>query len=201
MFPIIHQSFRKVELMVSGFKFDFRFSGLIATAFCMGVSFLFLGCAVSPDISLVPASLKERQMQTRVYDMSDEISLLSAGVGVLQDMGFSIDESETSVGVVTASKVMDANYLGQVATSIGVYLLSRGKAKVKQDKKQKIRVNLVTFPYQRRKDKFSVRVTFQRVIWDTDDKISKVQNLTEPVMYQKFFASLSKSVFLEGHEI
>ena len=85
----------------------------------------FLGaCFSGPKVVLAPVSLDVRQMQTRVYEMSDELSLLSAGVAVLQDMGFAVDESETKLGIVTASKTVDANKMGQFATSMTAFLLS-----------------------------------------------------------------------------
>ena len=49
-------------------------------------------------------SLQLRQLQTRRIDGSDEKALLAACVGVLQDLGFNIDESETRLGVIVASK-------------------------------------------------------------------------------------------------
>ena len=158
-------------------------------------------CIMTPDIHLIPTSLKDRQRQVRVYDMSDEISLLSAGVAVLQDMGFAVDESETSLGVVTASKVVESGFFGQTAASIGFLVLTQGKLKGRVDKKEQVRVNLITSPYRRSEKKYSVRITFQRVVWDTEDNISRVGTLQDDQLYRKFFQALSKSVFLEGHQI
>ena len=47
----------------------------------------------------------------------------------------------------------------------------------------------------------SVRATFQRIVWNTQGRISKVEHLNEPKMYQEFFDKLSKAVFLEARGI
>jgi hypothetical protein len=47
----------------------------------------------------------------------------------------------------------------------------------------------------------AVSVTFQRTVWDTDDKISKQETLEVSEIYQDFFERLSQSVFLEGQGI
>ena len=66
-------------------------------------------CASVPQPSLLsPSSMAHRQVQTRAYETKDELALLSAGVAVLQDMGYSIDETETDLGLLTASKNIEA---------------------------------------------------------------------------------------------
>ena len=47
-------------------------------------------------------TLADRQLQTRKFDIKDEKALILAGAGVLQDMGYAIDESETFQGVLVA---------------------------------------------------------------------------------------------------
>lgn len=46
-----------------------------------------------------------------------------------------------------------------------------------------------------------VRVTFQRVVVNTQGRVTLAEALTEPDMYQEFFEKLSKSVFLEANDI
>jgi hypothetical protein len=118
---------------------------------------------------------------------------------VLQDLGFNLDESETKLGLVVASKDRDATEAGQVVGAILIAVLIG--ASVPIDKRQKIRASLVTRPIGESGDKTAVRVTFQRVVWNTAGQISKSEALTEPELYQEFFSKLSKSVFLEAHEI
>lgn len=46
-----------------------------------------------------------------------------------------------------------------------------------------------------------VRVTFQRVIFNEQGRISRAEQITDPELYQKFYEKLSQAVFLEAHEI
>lgn len=150
-------------------------------------------------LQLTQESLAQRQAQTRRFDTSDEIMLLSASAAVLQDLGFNLDESETRLGLIVASKDRDATEAGQVIGAI--FIAALFGASVPIDKTQKIRASLVTRPFGESGDKTAVRVTFQRIVWNNQGRVSKTEALTEPEIYQEFFAKLSKSVFLEAHKI
>ncbi len=69
------------------------------------------------------------------------------------------------------------------------------------DKEQRIRASLVSWPVPGAKDEYFVRVTFQRIVWNTENDISKQESLADPIIYQQFFDRLSKSVFLEAQSI
>ncbi|MCH8926584.1 MAG: hypothetical protein IH924_10715, partial [Proteobacteria bacterium] len=69
-------------------------------------------------LQLTQESLAQRQAQTRRFDTTDEAMLLSASAAVLQDLGFNLDESETKLGLVVASKNRDATEAGQVIGAI-----------------------------------------------------------------------------------
>jgi len=66
---------------------------------------------------------------------------------------------------------------------------------------EKLRASVVTRPIGERGESVAVRVTFQRIVWDNQGRITIMEGLDEPEYYQEFFAKLSKAVFLEAHEI
>lgn len=164
------------------------------------LSGILAGCASIPKdaLRLSPESLQERQLQTRRFETQNEANLLSASAALLQDLGFTIDKSETSLGVIAASKDRSAVEAGQVVAAVLVALLLG--APVPYDEKQKMRVSVVTRPLGDGKST-AVRVTFQRIVWNTAKQVSKAERLNDPEIYQEFFSKLSKAVFLEAHQL
>ncbi|MFB1035998.1 MAG: hypothetical protein QMC38_11700 [Sinobacterium sp.] len=160
-----------------------------------------VSCVTVPKdaFQLSATSLQDRQIQSRVFETKNEIELLSAGISVLQDMGYSVDETEKDAGVVTASKNVDATRGGQVAAAIFLSLLGGGNMAI--DKEQKIRVSFVTLPSNLNRGGYLARVTFQRIIWDTQGNITTAETLQDEELYGQFFDKLSKSVFLEAYKI
>jgi len=154
-------------------------------------------------LTLAPNSLAQRQEQMRRFDTKDEGKMLQACAGVLQDLGFTLDESSTNAGFVVASKDRDAIESGQVAGQMFIWALITafgGKYDPVWEKNQKIRISIITRK-STEAEGIVVRVTFQRVIWNTKNQISRVETLDDPVMYQEFFDKLSQSVFLAAHDI
>jgi hypothetical protein len=164
------------------------------------------GCAATiPKDALIPTpdTLERRQLQSRRLDGISETQLLAASAGVLQDLGFNIDESETKLGVIVASKDRSAFTASQVLAAIALGFLG---APPSVDKTQKIRVSLVTRPALAadgtpRADSQLLRITIQRVVWNTENQITRIEAIEEPAIYQAFFEKLSKSVFLEAQQI
>jgi len=170
------------------------------------VLFLFVSCATTipkEALQLSKESLKDRQLQTRRFD-TDEKTLLSASAAVLQDLGFTINESETDLGVIACSKERDATSAGQIAGAVFLALLTGAVTPV--DKQQLIRASLVTRPVHidetdKSKCQTAVRITFQRIVINTQGQITRREGINEANIYQEFFDKLSQSVFLEAHEI
>jgi len=171
---------------------------LIASVLCAVV----LGaCAqtIPPEaLQLSPDSLDRRQTQTRVFETNDEAELLSASAALLQDLGFNLDESEVELGVIVGSKDRDATEADQVAASIVMAALL-GVA-MPWDDEQKIRAAVITRKLADRNG-YAVRLTMQRIVWDTQGQVSQTEPLDDPEMYQEFFSKLSKAVFLEAQEL
>ena len=168
---------------------------LLAVIFCGGCQ------ATLPEraFKMPDSALQERQLQTRRFDDIDEETLLAASAGVLQDLGFNLDESESELGLVVASK--RKNVAPSAADRIILLLDIIADIDISVDKEQRIRASLVSWPDPNNEGSHFVRVTFQRVVWNTDDVISKREALNDPQLYQRFFEQLSKSVFLEAHSI
>ena len=118
---------------------------------------------------------------------------------MLQDLGFNLDESETDLGLIVGSKRRNATEVRQIvgAVIVAAFLGSY----ISTDDEQKIRASLVTKPSGEQGERITVRITFQRFVWDGDGELSRAEAIDDPEIYQEFFSKLSKSVFLEAHNI
>lgn len=167
---------------------------------CLALLACALGaCTSTPPtraLALQPQSLELRELQTRRFDTTDETELLSGAAGLLQDLGFILEESESSLGFILATKTRDASDGAQIAGAIVLAILFGAPADV--DSHQVIRVSVVTHPSGAGA---ALRVTFQRIVWTTSGHAASVEFISDPALYQQFFDLLSKAVFLEAHAI
>lgn len=146
------------------------------TAFC-GLLTLIVGCAPTAEQqagAFAPAAtaLESRVRQSRRFDTADQTFMLQAAVGTLQDIGFTIEETQPSHGVIVASKFVNARIRAQVT----LRLASGGSGTI-------------------------VRVTFQRITPRPGAMLAVGETLTDPELYQGFFEKLAQSAFLTAHEI
>jgi hypothetical protein len=138
------------------------------------------GCALpaSPQaqaaaLTFDAAGLAQRQAETRRFDTTDQRAMLSAAVGVMQDLGFTIEESSVAAGLLNASKVRG----GQV-----------------------IRASLVVRPSTTGPATL-VRVNFQSIGMGGALQAGRAETIGDPHIYQGFFDRLSESLFLQAHAI
>jgi hypothetical protein len=166
-------------------------------------------CAPSPGemstkaLTLSTENLAQRQSQARRFETKQLLQVQQAGLGVLQDLGFTIKETSIKSGVITGEKDRDAMETGQVASQVFFALVIAsmgGRANPTWDQTQKIRVSLITQPSADGAAS-QVRVTFQRVVWDNHANVSKIETIDDPKVYQQFFDKLSQSLFLEAQRI
>lgn len=170
------------------------------------------GCATIPTGFLKPekAVLENRALEMRQYDTKDEDKIVKSVAGLLQDLGFIMDSSETKLGFVAASKKADAKNAGQIAaatavdalaiaaSAFGAYCYSNSLSKC--DKNQLVKASVIIQP-SADGSKMVVRVTFQRMVWNMCDQVSRIETISEPKIYQTFFEGLSKAIFLEAQSI
>ncbi len=63
------------------------------------------GCAATPfDVAGTAAPLELRSMQTREYGHLDKTLTMRAVIATLQDFGFTIDQADTALGIVTGTR-------------------------------------------------------------------------------------------------
>jgi hypothetical protein len=172
---------------------------ITVTAVFVVASFL-SGCVnqmAREALTLQPEALEQRRIQTRRFETQSEHELLTASLEVLQDLGFSVDETEPDLGLIVASKNRDASSTGEM---IGAFIIgAAGDTQVSYNVEQRIRASVVTRGLG--KSGTSVRVTFQRIVWNNLGEISINESIEEPKLYQEFFAKLSNSVFLTAFDI
>jgi hypothetical protein len=179
------------------------------------------GCVAKTDpatlFQLAPESSAHKAVQTRHFE-TDETELLSASAAVLQDLGFQISESVRELGFLRAAKERSAREYGQEITrslllfisSLGLVTGSNTLILIPVDLHQQINASLVTRPLDASGTRHEVRILFYRIVWKSDGMSGNqtvppgqqyVQMIRDPVLYQQFFARLSKAVFLEAHKI
>ncbi len=156
---------------------------------------------------LTAESLQNRAMQTRLFETSHEKELLSASAAVLQDLGFQVEESVLDVGFLRATKERSAREYGQDIGRFFLFVLSLGKFIMPVDLHQKIAATLVARPIDPHGSSQEIRIMFYRVVWKGDGQADrqylppgeqKMEMIRDPVLYQQFFAKLSKATFLEA---
>ena len=155
---------------------------------------LFLtGCGGIPEdaLRLTTQSLELRQMQQKEYSSITERQALVSAANVLQDIGYIIKESEPELGFILAEKDRDATDQAQLAAAIFVAVLTGQSSAI--DKQQKIKVSVIT---RKRNNKMMIRVSFQRVVWNTHNQISRQETIKDNEVYKDFFNKLDKSIFL-----
>lgn len=160
---------------------------------------LIAGCVTTQQrdaLKLTPTSMADRQLQTRVYENISEAEILSASVAILQDLGVKITEVETNLGLIVGEKMRDATEPAQV---VGAVFLAFFGGSAPIDKRQKIKFSLVTTPAASEmvNDRWRVRLTIQRIVWNSHNQVSRIEPLNDADIFIGFFEKLDKSLFLE----
>ena len=172
-----------------------------------GVLFL-AACQPSPNeqamrLGSVPESaVSVRALETRRFDTTDERHMLAAATQTLQDLGFTVTETSSEVGLLVGTKQRDAVEAGEVAAQVALTLfvgLLGGYHDANWDKEQSISATLVVMPVGRSKQT-DVRVSFDRLVVRTNG-MKRAELIQDPEIYRVFFEKLSAAVFLEAHDL
>jgi hypothetical protein len=164
------------------------------------------GCAASiPEAALrLPEStLDVRSIQTRSLAAPSEIDILTATIAVLQDMEFNVERIEKPLGVITASKITDADSRSEKTGLFFLDLLCAvgggggcDALSTAQDD-QHITLTMVVLPSLAHSGEYTARITIQRVIYDKMDRIKVLERIDDAATYQQIFDNLQKSLFIQ----
>lgn len=128
-----------------------------------------------------------RERQTARFQVGSEERLLVEATQVLQDIGFTVEESVARYGVLAGSKERDATetgqVVGQIALSVALALLGARHNPV-YDTDQVIRATLTTRRISASESQ--LRVSFERIV-TTNQGTSRVEELIEPEFSEGFF--------------
>ncbi|MCK5122187.1 MAG: hypothetical protein KAQ91_09395 [Methylococcales bacterium] len=181
------------------------------------LAILLTSCTTMPKpesfFQLTPSSARYKALQSRIIESSKEKELLSASAAVLQDLGFQIEESVIDAGMLRAVKERSAREYSQEIGRFFVFILgifAQTAIIIPVDLHQQIAATLVMHPIENSTSRFNVRIVFYRTLWKGDGSSGNqsippgqqsMEMIYDPQIYQQFFAKLSKSVFLEIHQI
>ncbi len=139
-----------------------------------------------------------RDRQIGRFQVKSEERLLVEATQVLQDLGFTIEESTHRYGVLAGSKDRDATEAGEVAgqivLTVGLALLGVHYNPV-WDTDQVIRATLTT--QQVGIGEATLRVSFERIVTNTQG-LSRVEELSAPEFSQGFFDKVRTGLVREG---
>jgi hypothetical protein len=159
---------------------------------------VFSACETIPKdaLQMKGPTLEVRKIQSRKFESKDEKKVLMACGSLLQDLGFNITESDVNSGLVVGQKDRSAVEAGQVVAKILIAGLGGNLA---IDKNQRMKASIVTRPLDSRS--ISVRVTFQRLVWDEMNQLTRAEALNDEKQYRDFFEKLSKALFLDAQTL
>ena len=106
------------------------------------------------------AHMKLRSIQTRNFDIKDRSQAMRGVVAALQDLGFIIERANEPLGLVTAARFAEPDYLNVATVTVTI--------RPQEDGQKMVRMNA----------------------------IYNHKPIEDPKIYQNFFASLERSLFI-----
>ncbi len=172
-------------------------------AWILLVSLMFQGCAMQWGAEIQGSSssqilmsedsqVKLRSIQSRVFDTTDRTKILRAAVATMQDLFFDIDVLDEELGIISGKKWF--NHDSPWADHPTYYLYETDKLLI-------FNTNFRSWgPFNYRKDLTRMTITVRpkektRLLVRASVQYN-IRAVEDPEMYQKFFKTLSQSLFL-----
>ena len=170
------------------------------------VSLMFQGCAMqwgaeiqwssrSQILMSESSQVKLRSIQTRVFDTTDRAKILRVAIATMQDLFFDIDVVDEELGIVSGKKWFNQD--SSWADHPTYYLYETDELLI-------FNTNFLSWgPFNYRRDLTRMTVTVRPKEKTRSLVRASVQYniraVEDPVMYQKFFKTLSQSMFLAAN--
>lgn len=170
--------------------------------------------------------LEIREYQTRTYDNQDTKSVMKAVINTLQDEGFTISNSDTNLGFLTAKKefqlkktskglvtIYSIGFVGGVADAIftfGIlsYVPVYYAGLIAMEIRPKHFIINCTANVSEFGSQSKIRITFtQKMFGKRDGQVAgkktriKTEHIKDRKFYQNFFTKIDKSLFIEKEKI
>ncbi|MDO9708517.1 hypothetical protein [Paracraurococcus lichenis] len=150
------------------------------------------------QIGAPPPNAAEIRAAQTTQVTAPEQPLLVEATQVLQDLGFTVEESAPQIGVLAGSKDRDATEAGQVAVQVAATValaLIGVRYQPVWDTDQVIRTTLTTQPRGPRDS--ALRVSFERIVTNNQGA-SRVEILTGPEYSAGFFEKIRSGLASGG---
>lgn len=152
------------------------------------------GCTLSNDDSPPPKTqLEIRQFQTKNFDADSVQVVMKSMLNVLQDEGYVVKNVALDLGFLSANKDEDVE---RGSRRFWSQLANGGEARWTKNERIEATINVTQFGPQIR-----VRTNFQKKIFDNTGAMVSVKQMVDENFYQDFFSKVSKSIFIQEHEL
>ena len=149
--------------------------------YVMAVAVLALGACAAPPPKVTQTNLEIQAYQTREFEASKR-QAFDATMSVLQDAGYIIESADFETGFITGKGNTNAKYeflYGPVneGTKMTATVQERGSAVAS------VRINIV-------------ETRQRRSVWNEMQAVINEDGVRDPVVYQKLFEQVDKTIFV-----
>ena len=170
----------------------FSFFGIIFL-----LTIILTSCATTPKTP-PKTQLQIREFQTKTFEISDSLTVMKAMINVLQDEGFTVENANVELGLITASKETDIESgWDRFFAELGDALDEGGyDARWSKSMLVETSANVTGFG-----ESTKVRANFRAKHFDNRGGILKVYQIEDEQFYRDFFAKVDKAIFLQKEKL
>lgn len=156
-------------------------------------SLLLLTSCAPRQIATEPTQLEVRSIQSKEFPDVTEKMAMKAVMNVLQDQGFVVKNAVMDLGLLSAEKAIDIEDKG---IAFMARMAAGPDARWNKHATIEASINIDEFG-----DMIRVRANFQQKKFDNFGCVTNVKTVNDSNYYQKFFADLSKALFIQSEKL